>query len=550
LQCADAYADHGSVDSLLAAISLVEALPTDHPLRTEIDQRVEQWAGQVLEIADQTFQEGDLDAAIEIARKIPQNTAAADEVEQRVSDWKALWEQAESLFQVAENHLRAFKFREAFSAAIELRSLDNTYWSETRYEELVDLITQTRQDVNVLAEAERQADGGTVEEVLAALKQIMDIPESSYAYEKAQAAITEVSRRLLTLAEAALERRDSAEALDILGKVPPAAALDEEIADFRTLIDAYELAWSGTTTGLESAIVRLQSLGSDRPLYAKAEALKDEWRQQLAGMAQLNWAKQLARSGSAENLANAIAEASKVTPDSPMWSEAQSQIEIWEREVARIRDQPILDRARVLALAGDRNALQAATAEAERIPGNSALYGEAQDLVADWRWRVQQIDNGPILTQARRLAEAGDLAQAIAVAEQIPPNEAFYDDAQTAISSWESTLSGQATRAQGQAAFQQALKLAQSGSVEGLVEAIGLVQGIPESSADWTLAQQSANQWSWDLLEAAEAAALQSPGQAVAIASRIPPRTEAYANAQLRIRDWQGETASEVLAPL
>ncbi|MEM7648309.1 MAG: hypothetical protein AAF283_03985, partial [Cyanobacteria bacterium P01_A01_bin.70] len=31
LQCADAYADQGSVDSLLAAISLVEALPADHP---------------------------------------------------------------------------------------------------------------------------------------------------------------------------------------------------------------------------------------------------------------------------------------------------------------------------------------------------------------------------------------------------------------------------------------------------------------------------------------------------------------------------------------
>ncbi|MEM8546389.1 MAG: hypothetical protein AAGF66_20635, partial [Cyanobacteria bacterium P01_H01_bin.119] len=77
LQCADAYAEEGSVNSLLAAIELVNALPQDHPLRAEIDQKTEAWGDRILDIADETFQQGGLDEAIDIARRIPETTAAA-----------------------------------------------------------------------------------------------------------------------------------------------------------------------------------------------------------------------------------------------------------------------------------------------------------------------------------------------------------------------------------------------------------------------------------------------------------------------------------------
>lgn len=537
LQCADAYADQGSVENLLAAIALVEALPDDHPLRSEIDERVEAWADKILHIADQTFNRGELEDAIRIARQIPTSTSAADEVSDRIERWEAIWEQAESIFQEAENHLRASNFREAFTAAIKLRSVDNEYWANERYDELTSLISRTREEVNILANAERTAQRGTVDDILAALEQVAAIPTESYVYEEAQSVLKSMSRDLLDLAETALARQDGAEAQKILAKIPDGLGLDKEIADFRTIADAYELTWPGTTAGYEAAIVRLQSISSDRPLYAKAQALKREWNWELEGLAQLNWARQVARSGSVENLRAAITEAEEIAPSNPRWDEAQSQISDWRRDIALIEDQPIIDRAKLTAVSGDRVSLQAAIAEAQKVSDNSALYDEAQDLIADWRWQVQKLDNQPILTQARQLADTGRLNEAIEVASRIPTNQAFYDEAQTAIDDWQS-------RQRGRQSYQQALIVAQAGSVSALAEAIALAQEVPETSSDWTLAQRAANQWSWDLLNAAETTAFQNVAEAIRIASQIPPRTDAYAEAQLRIREWQGDRAT------
>lgn len=539
LQCADAYADRGSVESLLAAIALVEALPEDHPLRSDINERVELWADEILRIADQTFEQGDLEEAITIAQKIPNDTAAAALVSDRIDRWQSIWEQAESIFQKAENHLRASQFREAFSAAIQLRSVPNEYWANTRYDELTSLISRTREDVNALAKAERLADRGTVEDILEALQQVANIDSESYVYEEAQRVVKRISSRLLDVAEDALKRQNSAEALRILDQIPANAGLEKEVADFRTLADAYELTWAGTTSAYEAAIVRLQSISSDRPLYAKAQELKEQWRWELEGVAQLNWARQVASPGTVDSLKEAIAEAEGISPGNPRWDETQAQIDDWRRDIALIEHQPFIDRAKLTAVSGDRASLQAAITEASKVPGDSALFDDAQELVADWRWQVQRIDNQPILNQARTLADTGQLEQAIAVASQIPPDQAVYDDAQTAIDDWRS-------QQRGRESYQQAVTVADRGTTAALVEAITLAQDVPQSSPNWTLAQQAADQWSWDLLTAAEAAALRDVARAAEIARQIPPGTSAYNDAQRRLSDWQVFPAEEV----
>ncbi|NJN22506.1 MAG: hypothetical protein HC812_16660 [Leptolyngbya sp. RL_3_1] len=98
LQCAEAYADQGNVDSLLAAIELVDSLPADHPMRAEVNERIEGWAEQILNIAERRFQDGDLDAAVAAARRIPASTAAAAMVAERIQTWEAIWQEATEIF--------------------------------------------------------------------------------------------------------------------------------------------------------------------------------------------------------------------------------------------------------------------------------------------------------------------------------------------------------------------------------------------------------------------------------------------------------------------
>ena len=368
------------------------------------------------------------------------------------------------------------------------------------------------------------------------------IDPKSPLYGESQQLLKDIGRELLDLAEVALEQADSARALEILGKIPPEANLAAEVADFHTLAAAYELTWSDSAVAYEAAIVRLQSIGRDRPLYGRAQTLMQQWRQDIQGLAQLDWARRVATPGTVHDLRAAIAEARNISADSPRWDEAQDQIQQWRREISRIEDGPTLEQSRALARRGDRAALNGAITTANSIDSSSALYDDAQDLVADWRWTIQQMDNEPILAQARQLANAGNIAAAIATAQQIPSGQAFYDDAQDLIDTWE----GQVRQTESRQGLQQAYQIAQSETVTALSQAITLALAVPESSDRWSEAQSAANQWSWDILQQAESQASQDPNLAIQLAQQIPARTEAYAAAQLRIREWTAAKSEPV----
>ena len=156
----------------------------------------------------------------------------------------------------------------------------------------------------------------------------------------------------------------------------------------------------------------------------------------------------------------------------------------------------------------------------------------AQDRINDWVSQIQQVEDGPILTQAQQLADRGQLQEAILVASQIGSNRALFADAQSDIGRWRSLLDGQLQ-------LQQAYHLAQLGTVSSLVEAIELALQIPEDSLQRADAIAAADGWSWDILKIAEADVPYNLERGIQIAAQVPPRTEAYALAQRRLREWR-----------
>lgn len=529
IQCAQAYAEQGTVEGYLEAIKLVEKLPDDHPLRSEINQRVEDWASRILDIAEDTFQAGDLDQAIKIANDIPKQTAAAGLVSDRVSSWKQIWETAESIYAAAEADLKNRKFPDAFTKAIQLLSVGNRYWETTQYEALTGLITAAREDLNKLGRARNLARRGGLENFREALKLATSIQSESPMHGEAQALIKDFGRQMLEMAEAALERKDTETATNILKEIPAQANLAPEIADFRTLSDAYQLAWQGGTSGLEGAIVRLQSISQDRPLYAKAQSLMARWQLEIEGRSRLSWAQQMAQPGMISDLEAAIAEAERISRDNPVWSEAKAQIDDWQAEIATSQDQPYLNQAEQLAAGGD---LSRAIEAAEQVRPGRPLYNSAQALIDQWQGQLERSEDGPLLAQARALAAAGRYQEAVATAAQIGSSRSLYDDAQAEIERWRGQM-------QGQQRLQSAYQAAEGGTLDALVAAIGMAREVPEGSPQYSEAQQALNRWSWDLLRLAETEAPYSLSRAIEIARRVPSRTEAYAAAQLKIQQWQ-----------
>lgn len=529
LQCAEAFADQGTVDGYLEAITLLESLPEDHPLRGEISQRIETWADGILDLAERTFHAGQLSEAIAMARRIPNHTAAAQIVNERVTEWNQIWDEADALYQSAETDLTNLAFQDAFNKATQLLSIRNDYWKTVKYDELTTKITAARTDLNKLGEAKRLASQRTLAAMREAFAIAQGISPDSPLHGEAQTVMRGFGDDMLAMAETSLDSRDAAGARQILDAIPPELNLGAQIADFRTFIDASQLAWQGGIVGLEGGIMRLQSLSSDRPLYAKAQTLMRRWQDELEGRTQLELARQVALPNTAADLRAAIAEAQKISRSNPAWDEAEGQIARWRGQIETTEDRPILEEARQFARLGDLNN---AIATARRIAPGRALHAEAQDLVRGWRSEVERAEDGPILAQAQQLANLGQLQEAIALASRIGQGRTLHGQAQSNIETWRSQV-------QGQQQLQQAYQLAQRGTVSALVEAIQAAQQVPANSPERNEATQALNRWSFDLLRLAESEVRLNPSRAIEIANSVPPQTEAYAQAQLRLREWQ-----------
>jgi tetratricopeptide (TPR) repeat protein len=529
LQCAEAFADQGTVEGYLEAIALIEALPPDHPLSSEISQRIQVWADQILDLAEQAFQDGQIQAAIDMARRIPHTTAAARVVDERVDTWKQIWQEAEAIYATAEAELVNLKFQEALNQATRLLQVRNTHWKTVKYNEMIANIATAHDDLNTLGEAKRLANQRTLDALKEAIEMVRGIVNESPIHGEAQKVLGELGEILIEMAESALNRRDATAALQMLAEIPSEANLGADVADMRAIVDATQLSWQGSISGLEGAITQLQSIDSRRPRYDLAQRLVGQWRNEVGGRAQLEWAKQVAMAGTIEDLQAAMAEAEKISRSNPVWNETQNQIEQWRTQVETTEDRPILDEARQFARLGD---LPSAMATARQVSPGRTLHSEAQELIRGWRSDLERQEDGPILAAAPRWAAVGQLQEAITTASRIARGRALYDQAQDNLTTWRSQL-------QGQQQLQQAYQLAQQGSVSALVRAIQAAQQVPENTPQRPEALSALNRWSLDLLRVAESESRVNLTRAIEIATAIPPQTEAYAQAQRRLREWQ-----------
>jgi len=528
-QCAEAYAAQETLEGYLDAIALVNALPQDHPLRGDIDLQIEAWADKILLLAEASFQAGQLPEAVAMVRRIPDHTTVAAAVSDQVGSWNQVWEEAETIYAAAEKDLNRLEFQQAFNQAIQLLQVGNNYWETVKYDELTSKITAAREDLNQLGQAKRLAQEGTLQSMEEALAIANSIEPESPLHGEAQTVLRQLGRDLLALAESSLERRDAASAGKFLDLIPPALDMQAEIADMRTIIDANTLAWRGGITGLEGGIVRLQSISNNRPLYAKAQTQMRRWQNEVQGRSQLEWARQLAGPGTTADLQAAITEANQISRTNPVWPDAQDQISRWRNQIQTAQDRPILAQANQLAQTGD---LSGAIAVARQVAPGRALYPEAKDNIDRWRGQIQRTEDGPILAQAEQLAHSGQLREAITVASRIGSSRVLHGDAQADIQRWRQQL-------QGQQNLQLAYQTAQRGTVSSLVSAIQIAQAIDDDSPQKAEALQALTRWSWDIFRLAETEAEYNLSRAIEMAASVPTQTEAYASAQLKLREWR-----------
>lgn len=496
--CAQEKASKQTLEDLFAAIALVDALDANHPLRPAINPLVEQWSTQALDLAEKAFHAGKLDRAIEYAQRIPAQTTAYKVVKERVEEWQQVWAEGEDIYKRAEAALNNEEWRKAYGIMIKLVQVDNRYWSGTQFDSMTEKIIVAQKDERKLVKAKRLMRRGGLDNLSESLGLVQELISDSVYRRSARKTQNTIARKLMTIAEYSLERRNYHASMDALQLIPQDTTVWTQAQDFMKIAQASASAWNGTIVNLEEAINQASKLDINSPLYGKAQTLIGHWQQEITNIQLLQTAQMQAQTGDIGDLNSAVAQAQQISSQSDRWQEAQQEIDQWQSQIQFREDQPILDRADQLALQGGPTALQAAIAEAQRIRPGRALYDEAQLRISDWQYQLQPPESTP-LDEPLQTVPANGPDQLLKSAE---------------------TIASQGTPKALAAAIEQANQIA------------------PESPAQFQ-AKVSIDNWSEQLLDMARGQALADRDAAIAIAQKIPSNSRVYDSAQLQIQTWQ-----------
>lgn len=247
---------------------------------------------------------------------------------------------------------------------------------------------------------------------------------------------------------------------------------------------------------LMEAIAAVKQVPADSPFFTQAQATKTGLEAQLRDLIQLNYANLTAKLGQHSTYELAIGQAQQISPDRPRRIQAQTLIAYWQDRVETLEDQPYLDYAIELAKSGTIEDLRAAIAEASQIQQGRALRGDAQTWIAAWRRDIERIEDQPYLDRAWILADEGKLSEAIEAAQAILPGRALYGEAQSAISEWQAQIVWNNQVAADRPILDRARRLADQGN---LWEAIRVASEIGSGRALSREAQSAIAEWRYQL---------------------------------------------------
>jgi hypothetical protein len=286
--CATMLAKEENADKLYQAIKLLDTMPKNHPLRSE--KLMEKWSLEILNFSENAIQSGKLDQAIEIANLIPDDVPAHQIALTKIEHWKSIWSKAEAIHQAAKkiiqkDHKNSWYL--ALNKAKELRKIDNDYWANTKYHELVHYIQhimekdedikhleknnskfittqdtdsmyqwqikQEAEDIAKLKKARILASSGNIENMRSAIDEVNMIT-SDQQYEEAQKFMTDIKNKI------------------------------QKNEDSSYLQQAKKLALKNDVISLHVAISKASIISNESHLYKEANKNIEQWKHQISQM--------------------------------------------------------------------------------------------------------------------------------------------------------------------------------------------------------------------------------------------------------------------------
>ncbi len=383
---AKGLAKEGSVQKILEAIKIAEAIKPESYVHKKAQEAIPEFGRKMLALAQSKLNARNADDALDIARQIP----ATSKLELEKEDFIALAEAQQSAWLGTVSGLE--------TAISQAQQIDPSRPNYQKAQQLAANWQVEIQDVQRLEKARSLAIGGTISDLAAAIGEAQQIPANN---PRGREARQEIGRWVAQV---------------------------QTIEDRPFLDRAEQLALLEDTNSLQAAIVEASNIRRGRALYPEARNKIANWAgkiQRIQDQPYLDRARELAASG---NVNDAIATAQQIPTGRSLSGEAQSAINQWQGEI-RAKDN--WRQAREVALRGTPDALAEAIGIANRIPSTSILRTDAGPAIDQWSQQILDI--------ARSQSES-DISRAIETARLIPKGTSAYSGAREQLRTWRQYL--------------------------------------------------------------------------------------------------------------
>ncbi|MFN5892429.1 MAG: caspase domain-containing protein [Dolichospermum sp.] len=173
---------------------------------------------------------------------------------------------------------------------------------------------------------------------------------------------------------------------------------------------------------LVTAIAKAGKIKANTPIYVEAQENIQVWCQMILEVAQAQ-AEQ-------RKYENAIATAQLITKKEPLYSQAETVIKKWQIEAKQyVSNKTLLDTATALIIPEQASSYNRAIVVAKKIQRGQPGFEIAQTSINQW--------SENILDLAKIRANQGDFQGAISTAILVPTGAIAYEDAQDAIQKWQ-----------------------------------------------------------------------------------------------------------------
>ncbi len=388
---AEILSKDGTVEDLLKAIKLANSIGQQSFTYQKAQDAVPEFGRKMLDIAQKKLDKQDADAAISIAQKIPVNA----KLQIATEDFIALAQ--------AQRNAWIGTVASLQTAISQAQQIDSTRPIYDKAQKLVVRWQLEIEDLAHLEKAQELANGGTINDLTAAVAEAQIIPA------------------------------DHPRAKEARGNIAGWIAQVQTIEDRPYLDRAEQLAMLEDINSLQAAVTEANQIRRGRALYREAQSKMAAWTesiQRIQDQPYLDQAQDLARNG---DLPAAIATAQRIPSGRALSKTARAAAEGWIEQISAREN---WKKAQEVAIAGTPSALAEAIRLANLVPDNSSLRSDVNVTVDQWSQQLLDI--------ARSQAES-DIVRGIETAKLVPRGSAAYTEAREQIRTWRQFLHPQPT---------------------------------------------------------------------------------------------------------